>query len=348
MPINDLEEEFDDGDESFEHFKTLADPGQSPIRIDKFLFDKLPHVSRNKIANAAKNGHVLVNAVAIKPNYKVKPGDEISMVLPHPKRTFELVPENIPLNIIHEDDEILIVNKPSGLVVHPGHGNFSGTLVNGLLYHFSNLPKNQRNENAYPGLVHRIDKDTTGLLLIAKTEAALVKMSAHFFNRTIDREYVAIVWGDIDHDTGTISGHVGRSPSDRKRMAVYPNGEYGKNAVTHYEVIERLGYVTIVKCKLDTGRTHQIRVHMMHIGHPLFGDKKYGGDRIVKGTTFSRYKQFIENCFKILPRQALHAKTLGFEHPQTGKRMSFNSELPEDMLQIIKKWRTYTKAKPNG
>ena len=244
---------------------------------------------------------------------------------------------------MYEDDAVMVINKPANFVVHPGHGNFAGTLVHALVYHFENLPKNKTNENSFPGLVHRIDKDTTGLLLIAKTDDALSKMAAHFFNRTIDRHYLAIVWGDVEENNGTIEGHIGRSINDRKRMAVFPDGSHGKHAITHYEVLERLGYVTLIRCKLDTGRTHQIRVHMAHIGHPIFGDPRYGGNRIVKGTTFSKYRQFIDNCFAILPRQALHAKTLGFEHPVTGEIVKFESELPEDMELVLEKWRTYTK-----
>ncbi len=338
----------DEGDldeELYEHFNIVADEGQTLIRIDKFLFDRLPNASRNKIAIAARNGNVKVNGEDVKPNYKVKPLDVISIVFPHPKRTLELVAQDIPLNIIYEDQYVLVLYKPMNMVVHPGHGNFDGTLVNALLFHFENLPKNPKSETAYPGLVHRIDKDTTGLLLIAKTEDALTKLSAHFFNRTIDRLYVALVWGDVAEDEGTVTGHIGRSPSDRKRMAVYEDGTYGKHAVTHYKVLERMGYVTLIQCKLDTGRTHQIRAHMTHIGHPIFGDKKYGGDRIVKGTTFSKYRQFIDNCFQILPRQALHAQTIGFEHPHTGEFMKFESELPDDMNTVLEKWRIYVKSK---
>ena len=333
----------DDQDDQFEHHSIVADPGQAVLRIDKFLFDRLPNTSRNKISIAAKNGSIIVNNEKVKANYKVKPHDKISIVLPYPKRENELIPENIPLNIVYEDEAVMVINKPANFVVHPGHGNFSGTLVHALVYHFGNLPRNQKSETSFPGLVHRIDKDTTGLLLIAKTEDALSKMAAHFFNRTIHRHYIALVWGDLETDKGTVEGHIGRSANDRKRMAVFPDGEYGKRAVTHYEVLERLGYVTLVRCKLDTGRTHQIRVHMAHIGHPIFGDPRYGGNRIVKGTTFSKYRQFIDNCFAILPRQALHAKTLGFEHPVSGKMVKFESELPEDMELVLDKWRTYTK-----
>lgn len=344
--MNDSEEFTDDEqDDIYEHFHVVADDGQAVLRIDKFLFDRLPNASRSKISDAARNGNVLVNKQKVKPNYKVKPGDEISIVFAHPKRELELIPQDIPLNIVFEDDELVLINKQPDFVVHPGHGNYSGTLVNALLYHFQNLPKNPTSEEAYPGLVHRIDKDTTGLLLVAKTELALNRMAAHFFNRTIDRHYVALVWGDLEEEKGTIEGHIARSKNDRKQMAVYPDGDHGKHAVTHYEVLERLGYVTLVRCKLETGRTHQIRVHMKHIGHPIFGDPRYGGDRIVKGTTFSKYRQFIDNCFQILPRQALHAQTIGFEHPTTGEWMHFSSEIPDDMQQVLEKWRTYVKAK---
>ena len=341
-----FEEEQDE--EIFEHHKLIADPGQTPLRIDKFLIDRIPNISRSKISSAAKNGSVIVNGESVKQNYKVKPNDEISVVYGFPKREIELIPQDIPLNIVYEDDYVTVVNKPANLVVHPGHGNYSGTLVNALLYHYGNLPKNPTSEEAFPGLVHRIDKDTTGLLVVAKTEDALTKLAAQFFNRTIDRHYYALVWGDVEEESGTVEGHIGRSKYDRKQMAVFPDGEEGKHAVTHYEVLERLGYVTLVKCKLDTGRTHQIRVHMKYIGHPLFGDVRYGGNKIIKGTTFSKYKQFIENCFEILPRQALHAKSVGFIHPQTGEYKHFEVELPEDMLQVLDKWRNYVKGNQNA
>lgn len=344
--MTDSQEFSDDEQEDiYEHFKIIADDGQAVLRIDKFLFDRLPNASRSKISDAARNGNVRVNGSTVKPNYKVKPGDEISIVFPHPKRELELIPENIPLNILHEDDDLVVINKPPNFVVHPGHGNYSSTLVNALLYHFKHLPSNPTSEEAYPGLVHRIDKDTTGLMLVAKTEMALTKIAAYFFNRTIDRHYLALVWGDIEEDKGTIEGHIGRSQSDRMLMTVYPEGDHGKPAVTHYEVLERLGYVTLVRCKLETGRTHQIRVHMKYIGHPIFGDTRYGGDRIVKGTTFTKYRQFIDNCFSILPRQALHAQTIGFEHPRSGEWMHFDSEMPDDMQRVLEKWRIYSKAK---
>ncbi|GAB4376954.1 MAG: RluA family pseudouridine synthase [Salibacteraceae bacterium] len=328
--------------DAFEHFRFVADGGQSIIRIDKFLFDRLPNASRSKISEAARNGNVLVNGKPVKQNYKVKPGDEISIVFPEPKRDLELIAEDIPLNIVYEDDHLVVIDKPANFVVHPGHGNYTGTLVNALLHHFGKLPKNKSSETAFPGLVHRIDKDTTGLLVIAKSETALNKLASAFFQRKIERNYLALVWGDVEDDSGTIVGNIGRSEQDRMQMAVYPpDSDKGKPAVTHYKVLERLGYVTLVSCKLETGRTHQIRAHMKHIGHPLFGDVRYGGNRIVKGTTFSKYKQFISNCFEILPRQALHAHTLGFEHPATGKWLTFESPLPDDIQRVVEKWRNY-------
>ena len=285
---------------------------------------------------------VYVNDLQVKQNYKVKPLDKIRVLFEYPPYEYLLTPENIPLDIVFEDDELLVVNKPAGMVVHPGHGNYSGTLINALVYHFENLPINSSER---PGLVHRIDKDTSGLLVVAKTEQAMTHLSKQFFNKTSEREYVAIVWGNIDEDKGTIEGNIGRHPKNRLQNTVFldDDEEKGKPAVTHFEVIDRLGYVTLVKCKLETGRTHQIRVHMKHIGHTLFNDERYGGERILKGTTFTKYKQFVENCFKVLPRQALHAKTLGFKHPKTGEKLSFNSEIPDDMQQCIEKWKQYSK-----
>jgi len=335
----------DEEDEVFEHHKVVADPGQEPLRVDRFLIDRIPHISRSKIATAAKNGNVVVNGVSVKPNYKVKPHDEVAMVFAQPKRELELIPQDIPLDIVYEDDHLLVVNKAAEMVVHPGHGNYSGTLVNALLFHFGNLPKNALSETAYPGLVHRIDKGTTGLLVIAKTESTLNSLARQFYDRTTERFYYALVWGNIDEESGTITGNIGRSTSDRKQMTVYPEGDLGKHAVTHYEVLERFGYVTLVRCKLDTGRTHQIRAHMKYIGHTLFGDERYGGNKILKGTTFTKYRQFIENCFSIMPRQALHAKTLGFEHPETGERMSFECDNPEDMQRVLNKWRVYVDSR---
>lgn len=327
-------------EELYEHHKVVASKGQIPLRVDKFLMNFIENATRNKIQQSAKGGHIWVNGKVVKQNYKVKAEDEVKVLFEHPPHEFLLVPENIPLDIVYEDDALMVVNKPAGMVVHPGHGNYSGTLINALIYHVDNLPANS---NERPGLVHRIDKDTSGLLVIAKTEAAMTHLSKQFFNKTSQREYIALVWGNIEEEEGTIEGHVGRHPKNRLQMHVFPDGEQGKEAVTHYKVIERLGYVTLVSCKLETGRTHQIRVHMKHIGHTLFNDERYGGEKILKGTTFTKYKQFVENAFKILPRQALHAKTLGFIHPVTGEKMNFDSEIPEDIANCIEKWRQYTK-----
>lgn len=327
-------------DELYEHYSFKADKGQQPFRIDKFLMNRIENATRNKIQQAAKNGNIHVNGIAVKQNYKVKAFDEIKVLFEHPPHEYLLTPENIPLDIVYEDDQLLVVNKPAGMVVHPGHGNYSGTLINALIYHFDNLPMNS---NERPGLVHRIDKDTSGLLVIAKTEHALNHLAKQFFNKTSEREYIALVWGNMEEDEGTVKGHIGRHPKNRLQMEVFPDGEHGKEAVTHYKVLERFGYVTMVSCILETGRTHQIRVHMKHIGHTLFNDERYGGEKIMKGTTFTKYKQFVENCFKVLPRQALHAKMLGFEHPVTGKVLRFDSEIPEDMKLCIEKWRNYAK-----
>jgi 23S rRNA pseudouridine1911/1915/1917 synthase len=333
--------ENDEQEELYEHYRFTADKGQEPLRIDKFLMDRIANTSRNKIQQAAVSGNILVNNKAVKSNYKVKPLDEISIVLPYPPRQIELIPENIPLDIVYEDDELIVLNKQAGIVVHPGYGNYKGTLVNGLIYHFENLPMS-KGEHPRPGLVHRLDKNTTGLMVIAKTEHALTHLAKQFFDRTIERRYNALIWGNIQEDEGTITGNIGRSLKNRKVMHVFPEADYGKHAVTHYKTLEKFNYVTLVECKLETGRTHQIRVHFKYIGHPLFNDNEYGGDRILKGTTFSKYKQFVQNCFNILPRQALHAKTLGFTHPKTGKWMQFNSDLPQDMQQVIEKWRHYS------
>ena len=330
--------------ELYEHFRFVADKGQGILRIDKFLMARMDSTSRNKIQNAAKAGNIFVNGTAVKPNYKVKPLDEISIVLAFPPREIELIPQDIPINIIYEDDDILLVNKEAGMVVHPGHGNYTGTLVNALIYHFKNLPR-QNDEAIKPGLVHRIDKNTSGILLIAKTELAQTRLAKMFFDRSIDRLYHALVWGDIKEEQGTITGHIGRSLKNRQVMEVFPTGEYGKPAITHYKVLERFGYVTLIECKLETGRTHQIRAHFKYMGHPLFNDETYGGDRILKGTTFTKYRQFIQNCFKVCPRHALHAKTLAFTHPTTKKAMFFNSDLPGDMQELIEKWRHYAKHK---
>lgn len=321
-----------------EHFQFVANENQEPLRVDKFLLNHLEGITRSKIQQAVKDGYVLVNEVAVKSNHKVKPNDIVSAVIVHEPHETELIAEDIPLDIVYEDDEVIVVNKPAGMVVHPGHGNHSGTLVNALLYHIKNLPKNS---NERPGLVHRIDKDTSGLLVVAKTEHAMAHLSKQFAERTTTRLYHAIVWGDVEQDTGIIEGNIGRSLKNRLQMAVFPEGDFGKHAVTHYKVLERLGYVTLVQCKLETGRTHQIRAHFKHIGHTLFNDERYGGNAILKGTTFTKYKQFVDNCFKLLPRQALHAKTLGFTHPKTGKFLEFNSDVPGDITACITKWRVY-------
>ncbi len=326
----------------FEHFRFTVDKGQSSIRIDRYLTDKIENLTRNRIQNVAKAGGVLVNGKPVKSNYKVKPLDEIKIVLPYAPYENLLVPENIPLDVVYEDDELIVLNKPAGMVVHPGHGNYSGTLLNGLIYHFDNLPDNSDNR---PGLVHRIDKDTTGLLVVAKTENAITFLAQQFAEKTSKRKYIALVWGDIKDDTGTIEGNLGRNPKNRLQMIVFPEADQGKPAVTHYKVLERFGYVTLLELELETGRTHQIRAHMKYIGHPLFNDARYGGDKILKGTTFSKYKQFVENTFKVLPRQALHAKTLGFVHPATKKFMEFDSEIPPDMKEAVERWRNYAKHK---
>jgi len=328
-----------DQDELYEHFKFVAGEGQEPLRVDKFLMNFIENATRNKIQLAIKAGGVLVNDKTVKANYKVKPNDVVRVVLAHPPHENLLVAEDIPLDIVYEDDTVVVVNKPAGMVVHPGHGNYSGTLVNGLIHHIENLPTNV---NERPGLVHRIDKDTSGLLVVAKTEFAMAHLSKQFFDRTTERLYYALVWGNLKDDSGTIEGHIGRSLKNRLQMSVFPEGDFGKPAITHYKVIERFSYVTLVQCKLETGRTHQIRAHFKHIGHTLFNDERYGGNEVLKGTTFTKYKQFVDNCFKILPRQALHAKTLGFTHPITGKFMQFNSDIPNDMTECLDKWRNYT------
>lgn len=327
-------------DELFEHHKFVASKGQEPLRVDKFLMNFIENATRNKIQQAAKQGHIWVNDSIVKQNYKVKAGDEVKVLFEHPPYEFLLTPEDIPLDIVYEDEVLLVVNKPAGMVVHPGHGNYSGTLINALVYHFDNLPNNSTER---PGLVHRIDKDTSGLLVIAKTEGAMTHLAKQFFEKTSKRKYIAVVWGNVENEEGTIEGNIARNPKNRLQMMVPDDGEQGKEAITHYRVLERLGYVTVVSCQLETGRTHQIRVHMKHIGHTLFNDGRYGGDKILKGTTFTKYKQFVDNAFKILPRQALHAKTLGFQHPVSGEFMNFDSELPEDMANCIEKWRKYAK-----
>ena len=326
----------------YEHFKITVDKGQSLLRIDKFLMHRIENASRNRIQNAIDAENVLVNGKAIKSSYKVKPKDEISIVLPHPPRDNEVYPEDLPIEIAYEDDDVILVNKVAGMVVHPGYGNWSGTLVNALVFHFNQLPQLPGNEGR-PGLVHRIDKDTSGLLLISKNEKAMTYLAKQFYDHSITRQYLALVWGDLVED-GTISGYIGRSAKDRKVMDVYDDVEKGKWSVTHYKVLERFNYVTLVQCELETGRTHQIRAHMQHIGHPLFNDASYGGDKIRKGTIFAKYKQFVENCFAIIPRQSLHAKTLGFLHPKTKKYVHFETELPDDFSQVLEKWRNYIQS----
>lgn len=326
----------------FEHFSFTVDKGQIPLRIDKYLMNFVENATRTKIQAAAKAGSIQVNGDVVKSNYKVKPMDEIKVLFEFPPNENKLLPENIELNILYEDKELVVVNKPAGMVVHPGHGNYSGTLINALIYHFKNLPNNSSNR---PGLVHRIDKETSGLLVIAKTETAMIDLSEQFAKKTSSREYIALVWGNVKEDSGTINEYIGRNPKNRLQNIVFTGDdiEKGKPAITHYKVLNRYGYVTLVSCTLETGRTHQIRVHMKHIGHTIFNDNRYGGDMILKGTTFTKYKQFVENCFKILPRQALHAKILGFRHPKTKEYVSFDSEAPEDIKECLEKWDSYAK-----
>ncbi|MFZ4521926.1 MAG: RluA family pseudouridine synthase [Bacteroidales bacterium] len=328
--------------ELYEHFRFIVDRGQHPLRIDKYLMAKIEQASRNRIQNSAHAGNILVNDAVVKPNYKVKPLDVITIVLAYPPRDTEVYPENIPVSIVYEDHDIMIVNKMPGMVVHPGHGNFTGTLQNALLYHLQHASPDD--PEAKPYLVHRIDKDTSGIMLIAKNELAQSKIAKQFFDHTIDRTYVALVWGNIDHDEGTIDANIGRDPRNRLVQSIYDDPEKGRHAVTHYHVLERFGYVTLIECRLETGRTHQIRVHLKHIGHPLFNDESYGGSEILKGTTFTKYKQFVHNCFSLLPRQALHAKSLGFIHPGTREFVHFDSEYPADLAAAIEKWRSYGKG----
>ena len=339
---NKIEGPINENKDLYEHFHFVAQKGQQPLRVDKYLMNYIENATRSKIQQAAKDGNIYVNDVTVKSNYKVKPNDVVRVLFEHPPYEFLLVPEDIPLTIVYEDDALLVVNKPAGMVVHPGHGNYSGTLINALTFHFDNLPNNSSNR---PGLVHRIDKDTSGLLVVAKTEEAMTHLAKQFFDKTSEREYIALVWGDVKEDQGTIEGAIGRHPKNRLQNTVFTGDDShkGKPAVTHYKVLERFGYVTLVSCKLETGRTHQIRVHLKHIGHTLFNDERYGGDRILKGTSFSKYKQFVENCFSILPRQALHAKTLGFVHPVTQEKMKFDSSVPDDISQCLEKWRNYSK-----
>jgi 23S rRNA pseudouridine1911/1915/1917 synthase len=346
MQVTD-DSETSEQEELYEHHRIVVDKGQSLLRIDKFLMMRIENVSRNRLQNAAEAGCILVNGRAVKVSYRIKPADVITIVLSHPPREVEIIAEDIPLEIPYEDDDLLLVNKPAGLVVHPGVGNYNGTLVNALAYYFHPELKGKsiEAESVRPGLVHRIDKNTSGLLVIAKNEIAMSHLAKQFFDRTIKRRYIALVWGDFKTDEGTITGNIGRNHVDRKSMEVYPLGDHGKHAVTHYKVLERLGYVTLVECRLETGRTHQIRVHMKYAGHPLFNDETYGGNKILKGTTFTKYKQFVENCFLMIPGQALHAKSLGFVHPATAKEMFFESELPENFSQLINSWRNYTRSR---
>ncbi len=348
-----MEEYFDEIDDSmddvepiaetselYEHFRVVVDKGQAPIRIDKYLFERIVNASRNRIQKAADAGFVMANGKPVKSNYKIKPQDILTVMMDRPRYENDIIPEDIPLNIVYEDNDLMVINKLAGLVVHPGCGNYHGTLVNAIAWHLKDNPLYDPNDPQV-GLVHRIDKDTSGLLVVAKTPNAKTHLGLQFFNKTTKRKYNALVWGIMEQDEGTVEGNIARNPKDRMQMAVFSDPEIGKHAVTHYHVLERIGYVTLVECVLETGRTHQIRVHMKHIGHPLFNDERYGGNEILKGTHFSKYKQFVNNCFAICPRQALHAKTLGFVHPRTGEEMFFTSELPEDMVQLLDRWRTY-------
>lgn len=328
----------DDEGGMYEHFRFVAEKGQELLRVDKFLVNLMPNASRNRIQQAADAGCILVNGKPVKSNYRVKPLDVVTVVMDHPRYEFEIIAEDIPLDIVYEDDTVLVVNKPAGLVVHPGHGNYHGTLVNALAWHFRNNPNYDVNDPRL-GLVHRIDKDTSGLLVVAKTPDAKTDLGRQFFNKTTRREYVAVVWGQPDPSNGTVTGNIGRNPKDRLQMAVFPDGSEGKHAVTHYETVESLGYVSVVKCRLETGRTHQIRVHMKHIGHPLFNDARYGGDKVLRGVNSGAYHKFVENCFEICPRQALHARTLGFVHPATREEMFFTCPVPADMTEMIERWR---------
>lgn len=344
IEILDVEEQERNSEEFYEHNRITIDPKQTPIRIDKFLMDRLEKVSRNRVQNAIILGNILVNDQKVKNNYKVRPFDQISVVLPtNPDDIPDLKPENIPLDVVYEDDDVMVINKQAGLVVHPGTGNSSGTLVNAILYHFSQnkLPLLQGNREDRPGLVHRIDKDTTGLMVIAKTDFAMTHLAKQFFDHSIERTYQALVWGDVEADGGVVNAHIGRHEKDRLLMYAFEDGSQGKEAITHYKVLERLYYVTLIQCNLETGRTHQIRVHMKHLGHTLFNDERYGGNRIMKGTVHQKYKQFVENCFTLLPRQALHAKSIGFIHPRTEKLMYFESPLPPDFDAALSKWRNY-------
>ena len=338
------EEDNCDEPEMYEHHRIEAENGQNLLRVDKFLMTRLPTASRTKIQEAADAGNIRVNGNPVKSSYKVKPRDIVTVMMAYPRREIEIIPEDIPLDIVYEDEALLVVNKPAGMVVHPSYGHYSGTLVNALAWHLRGNPLFNA-ADPRPGLVHRIDKDTSGLLVVAKTEKAKNHLAAQFFHKTSSRRYIAVCWGNLESETGTITGNIGRSLANRKVMACFPDGSHGKPAVTHWRVLERLGYVNVVECILETGRTHQIRAHFKHIRHPLFNDKDYGGDEILKGTTFAKYRQFVQNCFDTCPRQALHAKTLGFDHPLTGERLSFDSPLPDDMRRLIEKWRAYVQGR---
>ena len=342
----DPEEQGESSEELYERLSLVVDKGQEPMRLDKFLVARIEGASRNKVQQSIESGRVTVNGKTVQANHKIKPGEEIIVYSDKEMQGEEIIPEPMPLNIVFEDDDILIINKPVGLVVHPASGNPRGTLINGVAWYLQQQ-NSDISADTLPrfGLVHRIDKNTSGLMVLAKTEKAVTSLAKEFFDHTIHRQYVALVWGDVAEDSGTIRAHVGRHQRFRKIFDAYPDGEYGKEAVTHYKVLERLGYVTIIQCELETGRTHQIRVHMKHIGHPLFNDELYGGDKIVKGTVFSKYKQFVDNCFAICPRHALHARTIGFIHPRTRKEVVFESEIPDDMQQLFTKWRNYVKTK---
>ena len=339
---NPLGQEIQSLDSLYEHYAFIADPGQSPLRVDKFLMSRIENTTRSKIQQSAKEGSIYVNDLIVKSNYKVKGRDRVKVLFAHPPYENLLVAEDIAIDIVYEDDILVVINKPPGLVVHPGHGNYSGTLLNGLLHHFEKLPQNLNNR---PGLVHRIDKDTSGLLVVAKTEQAMTHLSKQFFYKTSERKYLALVWGDIKEDKGTIEGAIGRHPKNRLQMTVFEDNSEGKEAITHFKVLERFGYVTLIECQLETGRTHQIRAHLKFIGHTLFNDARYGGEKILKGTSFTKYRQFVDNCFKLLPRQALHAKTLGFIHPKTGEKMQYDSTIPDDFNSAINKWRQYAQHK---
>lgn len=344
---DDIEDEPEEGillegpGELYEHYRFVVDKGQSMIRIDKYLTNLIENTSRNRIQSAAEAGYIHVNGIPVKVNYRVKPSDIVTVMMAYPRHETIIVPENIPLDIHYEDDDLLVINKNPGMVVHPGFGNFSGTLLNGIAYYLKDN-SNFAVDDPRLGLVHRIDKDTSGLILLAKNPESKTFLGKQFFNKTTRRSYIALVWGNVEKDEGTIEGNIGRHPKNKLQMTVFPDGDYGKTAVTHYKVLERFGYVTLVECRLETGRTHQIRVHMKYIGHTLFNDERYGGNEILKGTRFAKYKQFVNNCFEICPRQALHAKTLGFVHPATKKEMFFDSELPKDISELIDKWRGYT------